>query len=591
MATGGELNMGAYRRVKPTKEQAAIAESNRRFLEKRDAGLSEEERAAAADAEAARRNNGRNPGGRMSDDQWIDTKWDDAMRQQRIDDAVKRRRDNAAYRATLDKAQANVESGISESRDRQMRANLAGFDKAFAGNGMVPMSVIDTLAGEMSETGVRYAGGRFFDGKNGDRTFVSVGLTKDGQKVYNRMSLIDALREDTRLGGGNLSDKTRDGIVAALRKRGMTDEQIERASGYSQRVEDEIRARYAETVRPEGDGNPDSITNRITGGAGGREVGSTTDGKAMSRIAGRVPSRHSRISFFGTGGAGTGWSRGWYDGHTGEYYEEHSPDRIARDKIAADPNHIAHFKISVSGPRKVSDAYTDENGKRHEAEYENGKLYRNEVTGEEIWVPEGTSLRQIMANAEGAAKGRYGRSGRPAEDQIAIDAAKHGNKMEELRLQEDGKNTRSAAKRDFDQKKLDATIKKWGDDLKVREKSAKTAEDKAALEKSRAQYNDFSKRIGVLSNVVNTPGVPKAVKDKARELLAGALDDDGMPNYAAIADEDNQAPIKPGDNTGDETQIPEFDPNKKDYKAGDHFVRNGIEYEVGPDGQPHKVSK
>lgn len=531
MATGGELNMGAYRRVKPTKEQAAIAESNRRFLERRDAGLSEEERAAAADAEAARRNNGRNPGGRMSDDQWIDTKWDDAMRQQRIDDAVKRRRDNAAYRATLDKAQANVESGISESRDRQMRANLAGFDKAFAGNGMVPMSVIDTLAGEMSETGVRYAGGRFFDGKNGDRTFVSVGLTKDGQKVYNRMSLIDALREDTRLGGGNLSDKTRDGIVAALRKRGMTDEQIERASGYSQRVEDEIRARYAETVRPEGDGNPDSITNRITGGAGGREVGSTTDGKAMSRIAGRVPSRHSRISFFGTSGRpGDGWSERVYDGHTGE-----------------DTGFVNH-------------------GARAEEEADRA--------------------------AERAAKIAAGRrSGRSAEDQIAIDAAKHGNKMEELRLQEEGRNTRSAAKRDFDQKKLDATIKKWGDDLKVRERSAKTAEDKAALEKSRAQYNDFSRRIGVLSNLLNSPHMPEEVKKTIRQTIAMAVNDDGTPNYDALADDDTQVEAKPGDNAGGETQIPEFDPNKKDYKAGDHFVRNGIEYEVGPDGQPHKVSK
>lgn len=175
------------------------------------------------------------------------------------------------------------------------------------------------------------------------------------------------------------------------------------------------------------------------GSAGGRNIGGTTDGKAASRLFGRGGDNRSRISVFGTGGAGTGYTMREYNGHTGE--DTGFVDDPIRQSRTAD---LANGSWSVveSGPRRVSDAYVDENGERAEARYENGKRYRNSVTGEEVWVKDGDPLprrRDSMSEKERIAS-----------------------------MQEDGKNARANARNatNLTRADIEARLKEMGFNLK-----------------------------------------------------------------------------------------------------------------------------
>ena len=516
--------------------------------------------------------------------------------------------------------QRSVEDEMEEvdSRHRQQQSmmqldlnNMIASAVKRSGGGMLPEHIRSFINTKMSE---KY--GLNWDGVSSG-VLGGSGFQKDGRFVFNIGNGTDqqgnpqvqqipfdkaGIFRMAQLNRVAFSDEDRLALRNALIKSGMSEKQV------ASMEFDPFPGAVERSLGLKGGGrkpqnvDPESLKARMRrgGGAGGREVGSVTIGDGGPKDApasmvltpegwkptsdrtarpGPRPRFISQDDIEGRPYKDPNRPGVRYHGHgiesfsTLDWKEDREDQRF--------PN--GRWKVVMSGPRLVKDAYVDANGKRIEAQYENGRMYENSKTGDTVFVRDGETPPWLKQAPTG--------KGRSAEDQIAIDAAKHGNKMEELRLQEGGKNTRSAAKRDFDQKKLDATIKKWDADLKLKERKAKTEEEKAAVAKERARYNDYSKRIGVLTNAANSPYFDEEVKDAIRRKIVNAVNEDDTPNYEALAGTDNQAPIKPGDNTGDETQIPEFDPNKKDYKAGDHFVRNGIEYEVGSDGQPHKVSK
>ena len=426
----------------------------------------------------------------------------------------------AGFQKDYDEQQAMLaDSEGAERQDRQETArrqlmirNLMGVIVKRSGGGPISPRLANWANGVLQGAGVKdggiMAGGGF--GKDGRFVIPTYGVDANGAQVpgqgiaYDGKSLF-AMMNQLR---GIFNDDDISRGAELLRKSGIGEKEIASLSynPFAAMLSERDKQRRAMTSHRTGD--PDFIGNRMGGGAGGREIGGTRPFKRP------VAERHG-VHAFASDGMG-GFTRSDWTPEGGE---------VARDFGTRDPNYKGRWKVIESNA--------------------DGKRYINDKTGEEQFVKTGDTLPWLKQSPTG--------KGRSAEDQIAIDAAKHGNKMEELRLQEEGKTTRSAAKRDFDQKKLDATIKKWGDDLKIREKSAKTAEDKAALEKSRAQYNDFSRRIGVLSNLLNSPHMPEEVKKTIRQTIAMAVNDDGTPNYDALADDDTQAEAKPGDNSGEKT--------------------------------------
>jgi hypothetical protein len=109
-----------------------------------------------------------------------------------------------------------------------------------------------------------------------------------------------------------------------------------------------------------------------------------------------------------------------------------------------------------------------------------------------------------------------------------------------------------------------------------------TNEQRAKIEAAKAQYakdKDAAKLTTTLmtatGGVVNDRLFPdERVKEIVAEITGGGA---SQPT----------AQTSSGDNTKSDT-IQEFNPKGR-YKAGDKFSRNGVVYEVGSDGQPHRV--
>jgi hypothetical protein len=120
-------------------------------------------------------------------------------------------------------------------------------------------------------------------------------------------------------------------------------------------------------------------------------------------------------------------------------------------------------------------------------------------------------------------------------------------KLEQRQSEEEGRNARYGAK---------------GDIAKVR----------AALTASKD-----------LNNLIYSLGLSGEKADAFKASLANII-------TGGLTEEESggKAPVKSGDNSGNDNTIQEFNPNGS-YKVGDKFTRNGIVYEVGADGQPHRV--
>lgn len=119
-------------------------------------------------------------------------------------------------------------------------------------------------------------------------------------------------------------------------------------------------------------------------------------------------------------------------------------------------------------------------------------------------------------------------------------------KLEQRQSEEEGRNARYGAK---------------GDIAKVR----------AALTASK-DLNNLVYSLGLSGEKAD------AFKASLANIITGGLTEEGG----------DKAPVKSGDNSGNDNTIQEFNPNGS-YKVGDKFTRNGIVYEVGADGQPHRV--
>lgn len=388
-----------------------------------------------SDYELARRNNAGQPSGRFDagSQTFVPDGWESALRDQETARQRKFFGDViGGRRAAMD------EIGEVADTDRRMRAmvqldlnNYMAGAVRYSDGGVLPDSVRNFINRRMTEKYGQY--GLRFDGQS-TGILPGTGFSQDGSYVFRLGNGTDprgnAMTQDQVLDGRQLHSlmyMNRESFGAdaieksrqTLRGNGLSSKEI--AALEQDPISDDIRrsieadtrftdrkASRERMARPSM--NADAMRARGyfgDGSAGGRNIGGTTDGKAASRLFGRGGDNRSRISVFGTGGAGTGYTVRNYNGHTGED-TGFVDDSIRQARTAELAN--GSWSVAMSGNRRVSDATTDNDGKRVEAQYEDGKLYRNSKTGEEVWVPEGSSLRQVMANAAGTEKGRRGSS-------------------------------------------------------------------------------------------------------------------------------------------------------------------------------------
>ena len=118
---------------------------------------------------------------------------------------------------------------------------------------------------------------------------------------------------------------------------------------------------------------------------------------------------------------------------------------------------------------------------------------------------------------------------------------------------------------------------------KMRDFRARTSKAMVGLPPATAQSlnRDLDAAEKIIKTAKTTEDVDKAYAtiSKIADKLHVAYDRPESAPSAAPATESA---------AGQEAQVPEFNPKGK-YRAGDRFSRNGIIYEVGADGKPHKV--
>ena len=234
--------------------------------------------------------------GSFQDGRWVDDSWEEQARQQALEERNVRRQANADYLRSIGDFGQNASNAISAQRDKQYGAVLAAANFALKNGGFTPTTMIDVLGNDLNGPSGSFAGAAF-RGKGKDAKFTVFLRGEDGRiRPGMQLSMADLFRLDNQRGGGSFDDEAY-AIGRGYMSKYMTPQQIADATGANQL---------------------ESLRDRVTVGAGGREVGGTTDGKATARLFGRGGDRHSRISSFGTGGAGTGYTMREYNGHTGE---------------------------------------------------------------------------------------------------------------------------------------------------------------------------------------------------------------------------------------------------------------------------------
>ena len=212
-----------------------------------------------------------------------------------------------------------------------------GFDKS--GNFVIPTYAVDANGSQVPGRGVRY----------------------DGRSLYAMMNQLRGIFNDNDISRG----------ADFLRKSGVGEKEIASLSynPFATMLSDKEKQRRAMLNYRTGD--PDHISNRLGGGAGGREVGSTGTFKRP------VAEKHG-IHFFASDGKG-GFTRSDWTPEGGEE---------TLDYGTRDPNYQGRWKVRVNGP--------------------DGKVYENDKTGEEVTVKPGENLRDVLAKSETTQKDKTG---------------------------------------------------------------------------------------------------------------------------------------------------------------------------------------
>ena len=490
--------------------QGQISAMNKRFINRRNRDLEEEEAAAQAAEIDAQNRNAAQPKGKWDagSQTWIPkdpthgkasrkwnpggvNPWSGAIDQQREEQESDDMygvalADQIGLRSSADDTFAAIQQ--ETARRQQMANNVIG---------VVMSQARMRFGGQITPELANWANGVL--GADANSGMVGGGRQKDGSFVIKMADgSVIPFSVQSQIGmayqmPGTSTDDDRAGLLKAGQLSGIPKNvlaQLTRNPFDSQVIqknaENIIRQRYL-SEQKEGrrnilrrSKNPDSVRARGVfgdGSAGGRNIGSVdVPGNVARRLFGLGGDNRSRISFFGTSGRpGDGWSERVYDGHTGE-----------------DTGFVNH-------------------GARAEEEADRA--------------------------AERAAKIAAGRrSGRSAEDQIAIEEVKNRNAMQQIQAREAGKNGRVEKKLEFDERKFNESLKLKREELEARRKAAKSEDERKQIDQE----------IKLINSAENAPIQIK------RQLDLSSMFENAKSDIEAKRG-GNQAPIKPGDNSGGKT--------------------------------------
>lgn len=268
-------------------------------------------------------------------------------------------------------------------------------------------------------------------------------------------------------------------------------------------------------------------------------TGTTVISAAGMRALRGTPRTPSRVSWFGSDGKG-GFSRGAVDRKTGEDWNEDTGTRS--------PDYQGRWRVLESNA--------------------DGMRYENDQTGEVVNVPKGSSLRDVLRGsserervAQIQAQGRADAAQTQANNKLAI-----------AKLNADQR--REAAE-------LAAKMKQLGIEVGIDLSEAKAA-DSTANTMERATTGVTNQPKHSEENIEAQRKKGEEARNRARQRASG-----NQPAATTQQNQGSQAQASSGDNTKSGA-IQEFNPKGK-YRAGDKFSRNGVVYEVGSDGQPHRV--
>ena len=424
--------------------QDAISDENRRVLARRDAQLGAQRQHAELEGRTARADNDAPQGGRSLGDDWPPDNWQAAARQQADDARARRFADAQAYKTRLRNAGQRVRQQFEDVLQRRNAGLLEAVNNSFRNGYATSVYDKEALGGEMSDESNVYEGAMWIRPRTGGKGFLSVsdGLLKnsrmaqndrfavatrnpqDGGIRYSLFSPVDILRKNKDL--QVLDPDVESRLIDIILDSGVPENRVRDTIGYM----------------PNRD--PDAITNRVTGGAGGRDVGGVTvSGGTARRLFGMGGGSRSRISFFGTGGAGTGYTMREYNGHTGE-----------DTGLVDDPIRQGRTAALAKGRWKVMSIGPSEDGKTQV------RVYENEQTGERRTIRDGQGLPQNQEAVELAEATRRGKGGRTFEEEKELarirsdsrirenEAAQAGHeRIEGLKTERDRERQRSLYKR------------------------------------------------------------------------------------------------------------------------------------------------
>lgn len=504
------------------------------------------------------------------------------------EDAQRRERMNDVLGKAYEEQQALLaDSENAERADREFAAkkrnfmrNLMGVIVKRSGGGPISPRLATWANGVLQKAGVKdggiMAGGGF--GKDGRFVIPTYGMDANGARVpgqgiaYDGKSLFTMMNQLR----GIFSDDDISRGAEFLRKSGVGEKEIASMSynPFATMLSDRDRARREMMTRQPTD--PDHIKNRMGGGAGGREVGGTATFKGRD-------TRPHGVHAFGSDGNGGITRSDWTpeDGNT----EENLGTR--------DPKYQGRWKVISSGPRRIKDAYVDENGQRHEAEYENGKRYVNDKTGEEVFVRDGET--PPWSNGGMSEKERIARMQDEGRTQRATDKNNTQLKVQQLR------NLAKELGYELDEKQLEEKVRH---NKAVEEGGAKTqgarankdqaeaaAKELAAVRKSIESETDEKRkkelraRESQLQSVVDSfagigGGTEKPVSAADR---FGSGGDKGTAPAAAPKGQETPAGGKPKDGAGQasQTAVKKQEPEKKSEQGGSEEQLTPAEKSVG----------
>ena len=525
---------------------------------------------------------------------------EDAQRRERLGDVLQRDYDEQQV-MLADSENADRADRETAAKKQIFMRNLMGVIVKRSGGGPISPRLATWANGVLQKAGVKdggiMAGGGF--GKDGRFVIPTYGMDANGAQVpgqgiaYDGKSLFTMMNQLR----GIFSDDDISRGAEFLRKSGVGEKEIASMSynPFATMLSDRDRARRAMMTRQPTD--PDHIKNRMGGGAGGREIvaGGAGGGEGGDQAGGGEAKPGPRPRFISQDDLN---GRPYKDpNRPGVRYHGHGIESFStldwKEDREEQKFQNGRWKVISSGPRKIKDAYVDENGKRHEAEYENGKRYVNDKTGEEVFVRDGET--PPWSNGGMSEKERIARMQDEGRTQRATDKNNTQLKVQQLR------NLAKELGYELDEKQLEEKVRH---NKAVEEGGAKTqgarankdqaeaaAKELAAVRKSIESENDEKRkkelraRESQLQSVVDSfagigGGTEKPVSAADR---FGSGGDKGTAPAAAPKGQETPAGGKPKDGAGQasQTAVKKQEPEKKGEQGGSEEQLTPAEKSVG----------